>query len=128
MKLLTSSLIAALLALTSHALWAQGQSPAAVGDLSEDQLRGVVLEVNPETNTVTVQPKEVGESLNISTEDPVTFTVDEDTYIQDSLRSTILDMLRDVQVGDQVRMEFDPEDAERIQNIQREEEMQTDPS
>jgi hypothetical protein len=120
MKLLISSLITALLALGSQALFAQGQSPAAVGELDEDQLRGVVLEVSPEKDSLTVQPTQVGDKLDVPTEQPMTFKVDQETYVQDSVRTTILDVLRNVQVGDVVRMEFDPENMEQISSVERE--------
>lgn len=122
MKLLVSSLVTATLALGSQALIAQGQSPAAVGQLDEDQLRGVVLDVSPEKDSVTVQPTEVGNKLNVPTEKPVTFKVDENTYVQDSVRTTILDMLNTVEVGDVVRIEFDPDNMEQISSVEREEE------
>ncbi|MCW8193882.1 hypothetical protein F6455_03670 [Proteobacteria bacterium 005FR1] len=121
MKLLISSLTAALLALGSQALFAQGQSPAFVGELEEDQIRGVVVEVSPGKDSLTVETTEVGEKLDVPTNEMVTFEISEDTYVQDSLRSTILDLLRNVQVGDVVRLEFDPENQEMIRDVQEEE-------
>lgn len=118
MKLLTSSLLAASLALGSQGTLAQDQSPAVVGELGEDQMRGVVLDVDVSENTVTVQPEETGSKVSVEGEGPVVLRVEEDTYVQDSVATTLLDRLNTVQAGDRVRVEFDlPQGSQAVRRI-----------
>lgn len=121
MKRLGFSILTALLALGCQLTLAQNQSPAAVGDLNDDEMRGVVTEVDTFANTVTVEPTEIGKDVNLPDQGPVKLQVGADTFIQDSAPSTVLDELSLIRKGDHVRVEFEhPEDPQAIRGLNRE--------
>lgn len=87
-------------------LFSSGAVSAAV---EEDELRGRVVEVDEQANTVTIRASEVGEALNIPTDSTQTFEVDESTIIRDDVYATQLDDLGNIHENDIVRIDFNAE-------------------
>lgn len=82
--------------------------------IEEDELRGRVLDVDEQANTLTVRPSEVGEALNIPTDGTQTFEVDAETIIEDDVYATQLDGLQNIRENDVVRISFDTEPGGRM--------------
>lgn len=84
-------------------LFASGLGFAIEGD----EIRGQVLEVDEEADTLTIQPIEVGEALDVPTDQPQTFSVDDATQIRDDVYATQLDDLENIEENDIVRLDFE---------------------
>lgn len=83
-------------------------------NVEEDELRGMVVDVNEEANSLTIRPVEVGENVNIPTGSNQTFEVDARTVIRDDVYATQLDGLENIHENDMVRLDFDTEAGGRM--------------
>jgi hypothetical protein len=83
-------------------------------NVEENELRGMVLNVDEEANTLTIRPVEVGENLNIPTGNPVTLEVDETTIIHDDVYATQLDGLENIHENDMVLLDLETQAGGRI--------------
>ncbi|MCW8194658.1 hypothetical protein F6455_07645 [Proteobacteria bacterium 005FR1] len=92
-------------------------------NVEEDELRGMVINVDEEANTLTIRPVEVGENLNIPVGTNQTFDVDEQTIIRDDVYATQLDGLENIHENDMVRIDFEEAGGRmRARNVTRDQE------
>jgi hypothetical protein len=96
-----------LITLLFGALSASAQVSDDPVNVEEDELRGMVVNVDEEANTLTIRPVEVGENLNIPEGTNQTFEIDEQTIIRDDVYATQLDGLENIHENDMVRIDFE---------------------
>lgn len=100
--------------LVFNTMTASAQSSEESVDVADDELRGVVLSVNEEANTLVIRPLEVGRNLRISTGSPVTLEVNASTVIRDDVYATQLDGLENVHENDMVLLDLATEAGGRL--------------